>query len=143
MGRRRRPERDILAGALSASQLLGLLGGVVVLELVGVQWFLLHLMRQNGRLLVHVETLEVKPSHAWWHRVGEIGSPWEEALAASEALEDEHHPGDWEKVVRSFRDGHQESWWALEMDLEPYGPQRSRRAVVATTDPEELPDKAT
>ena len=87
--------------------------------------------------------LALKPSHAWWHKIGEIGSPWEAALAASEAWEDERHPGDWERVVRHFRDGHQEVWWALEVDVGPYGPQRSRRAVVATTDPEELPDKAT
>src|SRR5215207_6541793 len=46
--------------------------------------------------------MALKPSHAWWHRVGEIGSPWEAALAAG--WEDEHHPGDWEKVVRRFRD---------------------------------------
>jgi hypothetical protein len=32
-------------------------------------------MRQNERLLVRVETLEVKPSHVWWHQVGEIGPP--------------------------------------------------------------------
>lgn len=87
--------------------------------------------------------LALKPSHAWWHKIGEIGSPWEAALAASEAWEDEWHPGDWERVVRHFRDGHEEVWWALEVDVGPYGPQRSRRAVVATTDPKELPDKAT
>jgi SRSO17 transposase len=87
--------------------------------------------------------LALKPSHAWWHRVGEIGSPWEAALAASEAWQDERHPGDWERVVRHFRDGHEEVWWALEVDVGPYGPQRSRRAVVVSTDPKELPDKAT
>src|SRR5215216_1882303 len=87
--------------------------------------------------------LALKPSHAWWHKIGEIGSPWEAALAASEAWEDERHPGDWERVVRHFRDGHQEVWWALEVDVGPYGPGRARRAVVATTDPEELPEKAT
>jgi SRSO17 transposase len=87
--------------------------------------------------------LALKPSHAWWHKIGEIGSPWEAALAASEAWEDERHPGDWERVVRHYRDGHEEVWWALEVDVGPYGPQRSRRAVVATTDPKELPDKAT
>jgi hypothetical protein len=85
--------------------------------------------------------LALKPSHAWWHREGEIGSPWEAALAAE--WEDVRHPGDWEKVVRRFRDGHEEVWWALEVDVGPYGPQRARRAVVATTDPEHLPDKAT
>jgi SRSO17 transposase len=87
--------------------------------------------------------LALKPSHAWWHRVGEIGSPWEAALAASEAWKDERHPGDWVKVVRHFRDGHEEVWWALEVDVGPYGPEKARRSVVATTDPKELPDKAT
>jgi hypothetical protein len=87
--------------------------------------------------------LALKPSHAWWHRVGEIGSPWEAAVAAGEGWHDERQPGEWVKVVRGFRDGHEEVWWALEVDVGPYGLQRSRRAVVATTDPKELPDKAT
>jgi len=87
--------------------------------------------------------LALKPSHAWWHKIGEIGSPYEAAVAASEAWEDERHPGDWVKVVRSFRDRHEEVWWALEVDMGPYGPERARRAVVATTDPKELPEKAT
>jgi DDE superfamily endonuclease len=87
--------------------------------------------------------LALKPSHAWWHRVGEIGSPWEAARAASQTWEDERHPGDWVKVMRRFKDGHEQAWWALEVDVGPYGPQRERRSVVATTDPKELPDKAT
>src|SRR5215217_436773 len=85
----------------------------------------------------------LKPSHAWWHKVGEIGSPYEAALAASEAWEDEKRPGEWVKVVRTFRDGHEEAWWALEVDVGPYAPQRERRSVVVTTDPKELPEKAT
>jgi hypothetical protein len=87
--------------------------------------------------------MALKPSHAWWHREGEIGSPWEAAVAAGQVWTGERHPGDWAEVLRSFRDGHQEAWWALEVDAGPYGPQRSRRAVVATTDPKELPEKAT
>jgi hypothetical protein len=87
--------------------------------------------------------LALKPSHAWWHKIGEIGSPWEAALAASEAWENERHPGDWVKVMRRFKDGHEQQWWALEVDVGPYGPQRDRRSVVATTAPKELPDKAT
>ena len=88
--------------------------------------------------------LALKPSHAWWHKVGEVGSPWEAAVAAGEGWEDERRPGEWVKVVRSFRDGHEEAWWALEVDVGPYyGPQRTRRAVVATTDPQRLPEKAT
>jgi hypothetical protein len=87
--------------------------------------------------------LALKPSHAWWHKIGEIGSPWEIAVAAGETWEDEGRPGEWAKVVRSFRDGHEQEWWALEVDVGPYGPQRARRAVVATTDPKRLPEKAT
>src|ERR671921_19899 len=46
-------------GALSAAQLLGLLGGLVVLSLLAGQWwFLAHLLRQNGRLLVRLEAVE-------------------------------------------------------------------------------------
>src|SRR4029450_11056678 len=46
-------------GALSAAQLLGLLGGVLVLFLLAGQWwFLVHLLRQNGRLLVRLEAVE-------------------------------------------------------------------------------------
>lgn len=87
--------------------------------------------------------LALKPSHAWWHKEGEIGSPWEAAVVAAETWKGERHPGEWVKVMRRFRDGHEETWWALEVDVGPYGPQRKWRSVVATTDPKELPDKAT
>jgi hypothetical protein len=87
--------------------------------------------------------MALKPSHAWWHKIGEIGSPWEAAVAAGEGWEDERCPGEWVKVVRSFRDGHEEVWWALEVDVGPYGPQRTRRSVVVTTDPRRLPEKVT
>jgi SRSO17 transposase len=89
--------------------------------------------------------LALKPSHAWWHKEGEIGSSWEAALVAREGWEDERHPGeeDWVKVTRSFRDGHEEWWWAWEGNVGPYGPEKDRRAVVATTDPQKLPEKKT
>jgi peroxiredoxin len=46
-------------GALSAAQSLVLVGAVVVLGLLAGQWwFLVHLLRQNGRLLVRIEALE-------------------------------------------------------------------------------------
>ena len=46
-------------GALSTFQVLGLVGGVVLLGLLVSQWWsLLNLMRQNGRLLVRLEALE-------------------------------------------------------------------------------------
>jgi methylamine dehydrogenase accessory protein MauD len=44
---------------LSTAQLVGLIVGLVVLGLVAAQWwFLVHLLRQNGRLLVRLEALE-------------------------------------------------------------------------------------
>ena len=64
--------------------------------------------------------LALKPSHAWWHKEGEIGSPFEAAVVAGEAWEGERHPGEWAKVPRRFRDGHEETWWALEVDVGPY-----------------------
>jgi hypothetical protein len=46
-------------GALSTAQFVGFLGGVLVLFLLAGQWwFLVHLLRQNGRLLVRLEAVE-------------------------------------------------------------------------------------
>src|SRR5215212_5961913 len=46
-------------GAVSTAQLLILLGGILVLALLAGQWtFLVHLLQQNGRLLVRLEALE-------------------------------------------------------------------------------------
>src|SRR5215212_7406548 len=46
-------------GVFSTAQLLGLLVGVLVLSLLAGQWwFLVHLLRQNGRLLVRLEAVE-------------------------------------------------------------------------------------
>ena len=46
-------------GVLSTGQLVGLIVGLFVLGLVVAQWwFLVHLLRQNGRLLVRLEALE-------------------------------------------------------------------------------------
>jgi hypothetical protein len=86
--------------------------------------------------------LALKPSHSWLHREGEeIGALWEAAEEAG--WEEKNDPGQWVEVVRRFRDGHEQVWWALEVDVGPYGPQRAQRAIVATTDPKELPEKAT
>src|SRR5215207_3506246 len=47
-------------GKLSATQSVALVAGLVVLRLFAVQWwFMVHLLRQNGRLLVRLEALEV------------------------------------------------------------------------------------
>lgn len=85
--------------------------------------------------------LSLKKSHCWWHLEGTTGALWEDALAAG--WESAQEPGGWEKVVRTFRDGHREEWWALEVEAGPYGKERAKRALVVSTDPAKLPDLAT
>jgi hypothetical protein len=52
-------------------------------------------------------------------------------------------PGAWVRIERSFRDGHTETWRALEVTIGPYGPEKPLRAVVATTEPATLPKHET
>ena len=85
--------------------------------------------------------LALQPSHGWWHPIGTLGSLWEIADAA--VWEDVDCPGDWTPVARTFRDGHTETWWALEVVAGPYGPTKPIRAVIATTDPTTLPALST
>ncbi len=82
-----------------------------------------------------------KPSHRWWAAAGAIGAIWEAAAAGG--WEDFPRPGAWLPVARSFRDGHAETWWALEGAAGPYGPERSCRLVIATPDPATLSEAAT
>jgi SRSO17 transposase len=51
--------------------------------------------------------LALKESHSWWHKEGQIGALWEAALAAG--WKNAEEPGQWRGVIRTFRDGHQES----------------------------------
>ena len=85
--------------------------------------------------------LALKPSHAWWHPAGAIGSFQEAAQAArwKSAL----RAGKWVKVTRTFRDGSAQDWWALEVVPGPYGPSKRERVVSATTAPTTLPDLTT
>ena len=85
--------------------------------------------------------LSLKRSHCWWHLAGEVGSLLEAARLASwnEATKE----GDWQPVVRTFADGHEETWYALEVKTKAYHPEKSIRAVVATTDPSLLPEANT
>jgi DDE superfamily endonuclease len=85
--------------------------------------------------------LALKESHSWWHKEGTIGALWEAALAAG--WKNAQESGEWRGVIRTFRDGHQESWWALEVRAGPYSPEKSQRALVVTTDPERLPQLGT
>lgn len=83
----------------------------------------------------------LKPSHAWWAPVEAIGAVWE--VAAAGGWVSAEQPGAWQPIVRHYRDGHQQTWWALEGIAGPYGPERSRRLVIATADPATLPATAT
>jgi hypothetical protein len=85
--------------------------------------------------------LALRPSHAWWAPVGTVNSLQEVARTA--AWTDPEAPGDWHPVNRTFRDGHTEAWWALEVTIGPYGPDKRQRAIIATTDPATLPDLTT
>jgi SRSO17 transposase len=49
----------------------------------------------------------------------------------------------WQRIVRRFRDGHVERWWAVELTLFHYGPDQPVRAVCATTDRRTLPELRT
>jgi hypothetical protein len=84
--------------------------------------------------------LALKESHSWWHKEGQIGALWEAVEAAGG--KNAEQPGQWSKVVRTFRDGREEEWWALEVEAGPYSPNTKkahRRVLVVTTDPERLP----
>jgi hypothetical protein len=83
----------------------------------------------------------LKPSHSWWAPVEAIGAVWE--VAAQGGWVSPEQPGAWIPVERGFRDGHTTTWWALEGEAGPYGPQRTRRLVIATPDPATLPEAAT
>jgi hypothetical protein len=95
--------------------------------------------RELGELEIGY-VLALKPSHCWWHSEGEIGCVEEVARAYDW---DEDAPGEWVKLTRTFRDGHSETWWALEGEAGPYGVDRSHRLVIVTTDPKRLPELTT
>ncbi len=96
-----------------------------------------HGVQQGLRDLGTGYVLALKPSHAWWHPIDTIGSLQEAAEAAE--WNGPTASGAWVRVERTFRDGHTETWWALEVDIGPYGPTKPYRAIVATTDPAMLP----
>ena len=66
-----------------------------------------------------------------------------EEIARVASWEGPDDPGEWVKLSRTFRDGHTQEWWALEAECRPFGKEKPRRLVVATTDPAELPERTT
>ena len=100
-----------------------------------------HLGFRDGLATLGVPyVLAEQPSHAWWRPEGELGSAYELAQAAPwQATQ----PGRWQPLVRRFRDGQTECWWALEAEGGPYGRDKAERLVIATTDPTTLPEATT
>ena len=85
--------------------------------------------------------LALKPSHAWYHPEQVAGTLQDVAHEAGWLSAE--HPGQWVPITRTFRDGSTQQWWAVEIMAGPYGPDKTERAIVATTDPESLPDLST
>ena len=85
--------------------------------------------------------LALKPQKGMWAPAAAAHTPVEAAQALR--WDGPEAPGDWTRVVRHFRDGHDEVWWAAEATLGPWGPDGRHRLVVATTDPAILPAVST
>src|SRR5215216_615333 len=85
--------------------------------------------------------LALKPQKGMWAPAEATHTPIEAAQALRWGGPDA--PGDWTRVVRRFRDGHEEIWWAAEAPLGPWGPDGRHRLVIATTDPATLPAVST
>src|SRR3954471_8451353 len=85
--------------------------------------------------------LALKPQKGMWAPAEAAHTPVEAAQALR--WDGPAAPGDWTRVVRRFRDGHDEVWWAAEATLGPWGPDRRHRLVIATTDPATLPALST
>ena len=98
-------------------------------------------LRQELRAWGLGYVLALQPSHGWWHRAGTIGSLQEAVVAAPWGGAED--PGAWVPVERSFRAGHTETWWVLEVQAGPYGPEKPQRVLIATTDPRTLPTLST
>jgi SRSO17 transposase len=78
------------------------------------------------------------------HR-GTVGGGWAPADVAH-SFEDaarELPMRTWHRIERRFRDGRIERWWAAELTLFGYGPDKLVRAVCATTDRRTLPALST
>ena len=87
--------------------------------------------------------LALRPSKGTWAPIEAAHTP--EDAARLLRWSGPRRPGDWTRVRRRFRDGHTETWWAADARLagSGYGPDRTLRLVVATTDPATLPPLTT
>src|SRR5258706_248929 len=83
-------------------------------------------------------------AHVGYHYLGSIGKLGNGIVAVTSLWHDDAQPpGAWTAVVRRFHDGHEETWWALDLRLGSYAPEYPTRLVVATSDPRTLPAAST
>lgn len=85
--------------------------------------------------------LALRPSKGTWAPINAVHTPEEAARAVR--WHGPAKPGGWAPIERTFRDGHTETWWAADLTLGGYGPERRVRLIVATTDPATLPAVST
>jgi len=82
--------------------------------------------------------LSLRPHKGRWAEVEAAHTPEEAARRLRWGSPED--PGEWKAIVRRFRDGHEERWWAAEVQtLVGYGPEESVRLVAVSTDPSTLP----
>ena len=85
--------------------------------------------------------LSLRPHKGRWAEEEAAHTPEE---AAQRMGWNSEEPGAWKSIVRTFKDGHQERWWAVEVTtLVGYSPEESVRLVAVTTDPRTLPANST
>jgi hypothetical protein len=85
--------------------------------------------------------LAVRAHRGSWAPVDDPHTP--EEAARRLAWDGPRAPGDWTAVVRRFRDGHRETWWAADLRLIGLGWDEAIRLVAVTTDPARLPADST
>lgn len=82
--------------------------------------------------------LSLRPHKGRWAQAEAAHTPVEAAQDMGWRSADE--PGAWKPIVRTFKDGHAERWWAAEVTtLIGYSPEESLRLVAVSTDPATLP----
>jgi len=98
-------------------------------------------VREGLRRLSVPYVLALKPSHAWWHPEEVAGTLQDVAHEAGWVSAE--RPGQWVGITRIWSSGSTQQWWVVEVVEGPYGPDKTERAIVATTDPQSLPDLST
>ena len=103
----------------------------------------MHLEFRRGLQKRHIPyVLAVKPSYSWYLPTGG-GRETVRQVVEEYPWDGEDEPGEWVALEHSFRDGHVETWWALEPTRWPFDAGTEMRLVVATTDPATLPELTT